>query len=400
MLKSIGLYSKYFLKTLASKSKRSYLIHDFNCIRRDDACIEKQLSYDEKMSLLGDSVDWLLQSQKKMDDDGIGSYHLVNGWTSSYPETTGYIIPTLIEYAIFSGREKILQNVTDAANWLVKMQKLSGGWQGGKVAENKPEIVFNTAQIIRGLLSIYELGKDEIYLNAAFKAGKWLCSVQHPQGYWKTNALMNQARVYDSYVDVPLIRLFNITENELFRDCAIRNLEWIIHEKQKNNGWFYDCDNTQKRNDKPIVHTIAYTIDGLLNSGLLLNEEKYIKSAQMSADTLLDIMMENNSLNGRYDEDWNGSEYPMTTAYAQMAYIWLLFCKLTNDRRYWEAASMANSILLWSLRRPFREIPETKGALSGSMPLWGKYEPFAFPNWATKYFIDSLMLELKLSKQA
>lgn len=358
------------------------------------------MSYDEKLALLETSVSWLEQSQKKMKDNGIGSYHLVNGWSSSYPETTGYIIPTLIEYAGFSGREEITKRALDAAGWLVGIQKPSGGWQGGKMAENKPEIVFNTAQIIRGLLSAYELKKHELYLDSAIKAGKWLCSVQHPAGYWKKYALMNKARVYDSYVDVPLIKLFMITGNELFRDCAIRNLEWIIDEKQQINGWFHDCDNTIKRNDKPIVHTIAYTIDGLLNSGLLLNEEKYIESAQQPADKLLDIMLENNALNGRYDEEWNGYEYPMTTGYAQMAYIWLQFCKLTNDRRYWDAASMANSILLWSLKRPFREVPETKGALSGSLPLWGKYEPFAFPNWATKYFIDSLMLELKLSKQA
>ena len=36
----------------------------------------------------------------------------------------------------------------------------------------------------------------------------------------------------------------------------------------------------------------------------------------------------------------------------------------------------------------------SQGAIPGSFPLWGKYEPFAFPNWATKYFADSLMLEI------
>ena len=35
---------------------------------------------------------------KGTSDDGIGSYHLVNRWSSSYPETTGYIIPTLLSY--------------------------------------------------------------------------------------------------------------------------------------------------------------------------------------------------------------------------------------------------------------------------------------------------------------
>ncbi len=29
----------------------------------------------------------------------MGSYHLVDGWSASYPETTGYIIPTLFAAA-------------------------------------------------------------------------------------------------------------------------------------------------------------------------------------------------------------------------------------------------------------------------------------------------------------
>lgn len=90
----------------------------------------------------------------------------------------------------------------------------------------------------------------------------------------------------------------------------------------------------------------------------------------------------------------------MTTAYAQMAIIWFELCKLTNDRRFWDAAVMVNSLLVRSVSRPFNESENTKGSLSGSLPIWGRYEPFTFPNWATKYFTDSLMLEVKLSKQA
>ena len=37
---------------------------------------------------------------------------------------------------------------------------------------------------------------------------------------------------------------------------------------------------------------------------------------------------------------------------------------------------------------------EVKGALQGSFPIWGRYEPFAFPNWATKYLLDSLMNDI------
>ena len=33
-----------------------------------------------------------------------------------------------------------------------------------------------------------------------------------------------------------------------------------------------------------------------------------------------------------------------------------------------------------------------RGAIAGSSPLWGSYQKFAFPNWATKFLLDSLLL--------
>ena len=34
-----------------------------------------------------------------------------------------------------------------------------------------------------------------------------------------------------------------------------------------------------------------------------------------------------------------------------------------------------------------------KGGIPGAFPIYGWYSPFTFPNWAAKFFIDSLMLE-------
>ena len=61
---------------------------------------------------------------------------------------------------------------------------------------------------------------------------------------------------------------------------------------------------------------------------------------------------------------------------------------------YAETAGKLNTLLVHLQNRKFRnESPDTLGALNGSYPFWGKYEPFAYPNWATKYFADALMLE-------
>ena len=37
----------------------------------------------------------------------------------------------------------------------------------------------------------------------------------------------------------------------------------------------------------------------------------------------------------------------------------------------------------------------TDGAVTGAHPVWGRYMSFAAPNWAAKFFLDGLMLELR-----
>ncbi len=43
--------------------------------------------------------------------------------------------------------------------------------------------------------------------------------------------------------------------------------------------------------------------------------------------------------------------------------------------------------------------PGIKGAIAGSFPLWGNYMTFVYPNWASKFFIDALMLLDSLTKK-
>jgi len=38
-----------------------------------------------------------------------------------------------------------------------------------------------------------------------------------------------------------------------------------------------------------------------------------------------------------------------------------------------------------------------RGAIPGSYPCWGKYERFSFPNWASKFFADAMMLKKSIA---
>jgi hypothetical protein len=402
MINSLLRYTRYFSYSVFSSAVRKIVFADilrysFGQKVINNASINpwsaKSYSEEERALALEKAIHWLLHSQNSMSDNGFGSYHLINKWSSSYIETTGYIIPTLLNYGIYKNNSDIINNAILSADWLLEVQKKSGGWQGERIDDNRAEVVFNTGQVIRGLYSVYNYTKDLRYLNSVIKACDWLCEIQEEEGFWRKNAFMNVHRVYDSYVDAPLLMVYATTGKEIYKEKAIKNLNWIIGKKQLENGWFEDCDNTIKRNDKPILHTIAYTIEGILDCGILLNDKKLIDTAIKSADKLFDVFNKKKYLKGRYDANWVGSEYIITTGCAQIAIVWMKLFKLTGNIQYLNAALKMNDILIFIQDRNINENPDTKGALSGSYPIWGKYEPFCYPNWATKFFIDSLFLE-------
>ena len=83
------------------------------------------------------------------------------------------------------------------------------------------------------------------------------------------------------------------------------------------------------------------------------------------------------------------------TGCAQVSIIWRKLYKVTDDIVFLDASERMNSLLIQIQSRAFEEKSNTLGAIPGSFPMWGRYEPFAFPNWATKFFADALMLDLE-----
>lgn len=401
MLRSLFLYARFSLGTIFSK-RLPCLVRELYRYHLKGNRYYKGVEADARQKKLhmARAVNWLLLAQESTPDDGMGSYHLTRRWSASYPETTGYIIPTLLQYADFNNDTNIAERAIRAADWLLDIQKPSGGWQGGRVNEHKKEVVFNTAQVIRGLIPVFKLTRDQKYLDSAIRAGDWLCRMQNDDGSWTRYALMGEHRVYDSYVDYPLLMLHMETGLEKYRNHARRNLDWIVKEKQQANGWFTDADNTQKKNHKPILHTIAYTIEGLLDCGIYLEERDYIEAASKAADVLKEKFDRDGFLNGRFDQHWKGGEHMILTGCAQISIVWSKMAHYSGNSTYAESAARMNSLLVqlqWNSRR--KSSREMFGAISGSYPFWGRYEPFAFPNWATKYLADALMLEEQARKQ-
>jgi Prenyltransferase and squalene oxidase repeat len=396
MIKSLIRYSYYFSVTVFKRRERRLLWRDLNAYFLSKEWKKKTFSKSEKENALHSAANWLLHNQHFNSDAGFSTYYIAEGHTSSYPETSGYIIDSLFNYSKKFSKPEILLPLYNCADWLVSIQKPSGGWQGGYVNENKKEIVFNTGQVMRGLLKAYHESKNEKYLTSCVNAGNWLCRIQENDGSWRKSALMNTERVYESYVSAVLLELWKVSGNENFKNAAVRNVNRIIENKISPTGWFMDCDNTVQHNQRPILHTIAYTIDGLIDCGLVLEEEKYIQAILKATDILLEKFSRSNWLGGRFTNDWRESEAFICTGGAQMSIVWMKLYRITGDKKYLNGAKKMNDWLCWIQSGTVGMGKAVEGGLQGSFPLFGRYEPFAFPNWATKYLLDALRMELEI----
>lgn len=251
-------------------------------------------------------------------------------------------------------------------------------------------MVFNTAQVVRGLMAVHERTGGAAYRAAAIKACDWIVGAQDSDGSWARHNFLGAARVYDTYVAAPLLHMHARTGDDRYREAAQRNLNWVL-TRQRSNGWFADADNTLQHNSRPITHTMAYTLDGLIESYMFTRDERLLVAARCAADALLAHFVEHGRLGGRYDERWQASEASITTGCAQMAIVWARLHALSGEERYAEGCDRMIAWLIGVQRSMDNGPKDGRGALTGSVPLWGRYEKFACPNWATKYFADALL---------
>lgn len=334
-------------------------------------------------------IDWLCHSQDVTGTGGsAATYNLLLGWERAYPETSGYVIPTLFRYADLCGDEAVRERALEMAEWVRSTQHPSGGFPEGTGGTGEPN-AFNTGQILIGLTEAYQRAGDEVYLEAIRDACDWLVDVQSDQGHWAAHDYKSKPHVYTTRVTWPLLLGAQMLESddEPYHQAARKNLAWALANQQPN-GWFshavFDAD------ESPFLHTIAYTVRGLIEAGRLLDDDDVFAGGKRTADKLLELQDQHGVLKGAYDETWSPSWYYCLTGNAQMAIIWLRLFELTRDRDYLHAARTTVQFL--KRHQPLDAADDIQGGLPGSHPIFGRYLYLRYPNWAAKFFADALLI--------
>lgn len=343
---------------------------------------------------------WLIEAHSFGIDNGVSRGYKVadsfgfgpKGWQASYPETTGYIIPTFFAVARHLNNDSFAQRALKMADWEIDIQMEEGAVMGSVVTAKPTPAVFNTGQVIFGWLAAYKQTDDSKYIETAGRAGDYLLSVQASDGSWQkgdSNFALKGATTYNTRVAWALIELGIKTKKDKYILAGKKNIELAL-SKQLENGWFKE--NCLNDPENPLLHTIVYATRGMLESGICFNDSAYIDAAIKTLDALINCQRNNGGISGRLNSHWHPvADWDCLTGDAQVAIAWLRAHAITGEKKYKEAAKLTIDFVkkTQNLEHPN---PGIRGGVKGSFPFDGEYGRFKMLNWAAKFFCDALMM--------
>ncbi|MEZ4963570.1 MAG: hypothetical protein R2830_27350 [Saprospiraceae bacterium] len=338
---------------------------------------------------VGASLEWIVQSIVANEGQGSSAYyHLWKGWSESYPETTGYLIETLFDASNISQLYPLQAIAFSCANWLCSLQMPNGAFPGG-VGGKLPPIVFDTGMILFGLQRAYEESRDQKYLAALHLATNWLVSQQDDDGVWPNHAFVHD--YIPSYYTMVIWAILKANKQLKIRGIEQKlsaSLDFFLQKITPQltiRNWGF------RPGEPAFTHTIAYTLQGMLESGILLKRKEVTERVQTIADQILLIRQQKGKLAGEYDENWRGNySFGCMTGQAQMSILFFRLYEVSGNKVYLNEAQL---LLLQMLQFQSNvRLMGWYGGIPGSAPVWGKYQRFRFTNWGAKYFLGACLL--------
>lgn len=347
---------------------------------------------------LREALAWLARAQDAGQGGIARGYSLARvpgigprGWQAAYPETTGYIIPTLYAAAWIEDRPDLAERATRAAYWELTVQQESGALPAGMVGQGTAPAVFNTGQVIFGWLCAFQETGDPAFADAVYRAAGWLCREQDSDGTWRRgNSPFADpgATRYNARTAWALVAAGHRLGRPDFTAAGARALH-AVKGVQLENGWFPECCLDDPA--RPLTHTLAYTVQGLLEGGLLLGDPELVASAVRAARSLTTVLGLDGHLPGRLDSDWRpATTWSCLTGSAQMAVIWSRIDEHDPDVAWRAAAGAAIGFLKRTQNRTAAD-PGLRGGIKGSAPVTGAYGRHQVLSWATKFLVDGLL---------
>ena len=345
---------------------------------------------------------WLGRAQDRSAsaDGGVARhYSLIDGWSVSYPETTGYIVPTLLAVSDHLGEPDYEERARRMLDWLVDIQLSDGGFQGGRIdAQPVVPVTFNTGQILIGLAAGARVFGSP-YERAMHAAARFLRDSQDPDGCWRrhpTPFAEAGEKAYETHVALGLFQAELAAPGHGYKEAGVRQVDWAL-KKQQDNGWVADCCLNDRQ--RPLTHTLGYFLRELLEAHDASGDTRYLDAACRTANGLMSAQRADGALPGRLTAGWKPSaDWVCLTGLSQVSECWSWLATLTDKPDYGVAMREANRFVRRTMDLSGPE--DTRGGIKGSFPVDGAYGAYEYLNWAAKFTIDANLAERRVAEEA
>lgn len=324
-------------------------IHNYKTLQKvqEEATKKKIESRTDYIDIYNKAIYWIYNNSLK--DSGI----ICNSQKKlSYPEVTGYYIPSLLR---FGHRELACKY----AKWLCSIQKEDGSWYD---TDDKAPYVFDSAQIIKGLLAIRQLLPE---VDSCIIAGcDWILSNMQENGRlgtptkaaWGAPGMCSE--LIHLYCLSPLVQASEEFNKPEYREAAYHILN------------FYKINYYDEIMDFGFLsHFYAYVMEALLDMG----EDDM---AKVSMEKIANLQRDNGAVPAYKNRDWVCS-----TGLFQFALVWFRLGELERgNKAFTYACKLQNETGGW-YGSYLSEINASED---------NDYFPSEEISWANKYFLDAL----------
>ncbi|MBK9109274.1 MAG: hypothetical protein IPM92_13140 [Saprospiraceae bacterium] len=333
------------------------------------------------------AMDWLIYASKMKEYRGIPHSRCMClpefiAWTSSYPETSGYLIENFLERNIHDPELQYFL-VTKTAVWLFEQQSPDGYFYAGLKKQNPS--IFNTAQIIGGLHILNKKNQNEEYRDQIIKAYNWCIAQINKDGSWQEGLYV------DSWFPVYYVHaLWKFIDTDIYYfdgknlNLLTKSYTYLLDKAQKElykNCSFYP-------NTSCLSHTLAYALEGFLECAKLIKDEDTIQWVYKKLREMNERSLGGNKFPAEFHSKtkWDTS-YICTTGHAQFASLYYqVYADLKEPWAILTAEQLMHKLINIQYKNKH---PGINGAFPASYPIWKPYFPFRIVNWTQKFFLDA-----------
>jgi hypothetical protein len=316
-------------------------------------------------------------------------YRFPWGWLPPYPETTGYIIPTLLNLGDEMGDPAFHEMAVGIGHWLTTIQRYDGGFSAYELGSGQDADVFDTGMILLGFNALLHHNRSPEIAQAAARAASFLRLAIGDDGAFQRHVSHDMLHTYNVRSAWALVAYGSMENDQQAIDAGLKNVDWTLTQ-QRPNGFF--DNNGFKPAGNANTHGIAYVLRGLLQVHLLTHRQDILDAVLQAAVAVRDKFEAEGWLASEIGPDWAfKSRHVCLTGCAQLAIIFFRLAMLTKDPRFIAPAEqLIAQVAATQKTKEFQAVDYV--GVAGSYPIYGAYAPLQYPNWATKFMVDALLV--------